>query len=93
MDYTGDIESDIKSGRPAAYFDHIERTYSDGFKSGAIDAIETFALLYQQVSILGNKQSTDMFVDRFIPMLPLEARRKIVNKYLHETQTPPGKRS
>ena len=88
--YAGVAADDIRSGNTDAYFDHIERTYGDAFRSGTTDAIKTFCLLYQQISMLGNKESTDSFIDRFVPMLPRDARRKIVNDYLHKPQKPSG---
>jgi hypothetical protein len=86
--YTGDATAEIRSGRPEAYFDYIDRTYGVAFRAGTADAIETFALLYQQISALGNQQATDSFGERFVPMLPLDARRKIINEYLHKPQGP-----
>jgi hypothetical protein len=90
MVYTGDIAHEIKSGRTGAYFDHIERTYGDAFRSGTDDAMQTFVLLFQQISTLGNRESTEGFIDRFVPMLPLDARRTIINEYLSKAQTPSG---
>jgi hypothetical protein len=43
------------------------------------NAIETFVLLYQQISGLGNEEATNSFGERFVPMLPLDARRKIIS--------------
>ena len=86
--YAGDAAAEIRSGRPQAYFDYIERTYGDAFRAGTPDAIETFVLLYQQISAVGNQEATDSFGERFVPMLPLDARRKIINEYLHKPQRP-----
>ena len=86
--YTGDATAEIQSGRPQAYFDYIESTYGEAFRAGTPDAIETFVLLYQQISVLGNQRATDSFGERFVPMLPLDARRKIINEYLHRPQSP-----
>lgn len=88
VDYPGDPAAEIRSGRPQAYFDHIERTYGEAFRTGTPDAIETFVLLFQQISSLGNREATDSFGERFVPMLPRDARRKIINEYLYERQTP-----
>ena len=86
--YKGDAAAEIRSGRPQAYFDYIERTYGAAFRAGTLDGVETFVLLYQQISALENKASTDRFSERFVPMLPLDARRKIVNEHLHKPQKP-----
>jgi hypothetical protein len=89
MKYTGNPADDIRAGRPERYYDHIEETYGDAFRAGTGDGVETFCDLYHQVSTLGNKCSTDLFVDRFVPMLPLEARRKILNEVLDKPQPAP----
>ena len=86
--YTGDAVAEICSGHPQTYFDYIERVYGAEFRAGTEDAIETFALLYQQISDLGNTAATESFSERFVPMLPKHARRKIVNETLYKTQRP-----
>src|SRR5262249_9769889 len=79
MEYAGVPADDIRSGTPEAYFDHIEKMYGDAFRSGTTDAAETFYLLYQQISELGNAPSTELFVAPFIPLLSRSIRRKIIN--------------
>jgi hypothetical protein len=86
--YKGDAAAEIRSGRPDAYFDYIEHTYGAAFRTGTLDGIETFVLLYQQITELDNKESTNRFSERFVPMLPLDARRKIVNEHLYKPQKP-----
>jgi hypothetical protein len=86
--YQGDAAAEIRSGRSRAYFDYIERIYGDAFRAGTDDATETFALLYQEISALGNQKATDTFGERFVSMLPSCARRKIVNEYLHKPMRP-----
>jgi len=86
--YRGDATAEIRAGRPQAYFDYIEHTYGSTFRAGTPDAVQTFVLLYQQISALGNQQATDSFGERFVPMLPRDARRKIINEYLHKPQRP-----
>jgi hypothetical protein len=88
MSYDGDVAAKIRSGRPDAYFDYIERTYGDAFRAGTPDTIETFVLLYRQISALGNAGATNRFGQRFVPKLPLDARRKITNEELHKPQKP-----
>jgi hypothetical protein len=90
--YAADAAAEIKAGRPEKYFDYIELTYGDAFRAGTADAMQTFVLLWQQISGFGNEASTKQFVDRFVPMLPLDARRKIINEYLEARQMPPGDR-
>jgi hypothetical protein len=82
MKYTGNPAGEISAGEPERYYDHIEATYGDAFRAGTHDGVETFCELYQQVAALGNKRSTDLFVDRFVPLLPLDARRTILNDAL-----------
>jgi hypothetical protein len=81
-EYKGDAAADIRSGEPAAYFDHIEDAYGEAFRSGTSDAAETFYQLYQQISGLGNESSTELFLSRFLPLLPRHARRKILNEVM-----------
>lgn len=78
-EHTGVPADDIRAGNPSAYFDDIERTYGDAFRSGAVDAAETFYLLYRQISELGNEESTELFLSRFLPLLSRDVRRKIIN--------------
>jgi hypothetical protein len=78
-EYTGVPADDIRAGNPEAYFDHIEKTCGHAFRSGTTDAAETFYLLYQQISEIGNAQSTELFLSRFLPLLSRSARRKIIN--------------
>lgn len=77
--YTGTPIEELRTGDPNAYFDHIERTYGEAFRSGTKDGSETFYLLYQQISAVKNEQSTELFLSRFLPMLPRHARKAIIN--------------
>jgi hypothetical protein len=81
---------DIRSGNPDRYFDYIERIYGDGFRAGTTDALETFYQLYQQISQLGNEQSKELFLARFLPLLSRDARRKIINDIMpgHRPKAP-----
>jgi hypothetical protein len=81
-EYRGDVAVEVRSGRPEAYFDYIEDAYGDAFRAGTDDGAETFYLLYQQISGLGNECSTELFLSRFLPLLPKHARRKILNEVM-----------
>jgi hypothetical protein len=82
MTYAGNAAEEIRAGRPDIYFNYIERTYGADLRSGTDDAIETFWLLYREISALGNRHSTDLFSERFIPLLPQSARQKLLNEFL-----------
>src|SRR5262245_9922944 len=90
MKYKGDPAYEISSGRPEAYYDYVQEIYGDAFRVGTSDGIETFCELYQQISMLGNTHSTELFVERFIPLLPTDARGKILNDVLNKPQQKPG---
>jgi hypothetical protein len=87
-EYRGDVAAEVSSGQPDAYLDHIEEAYGDAFRSGTDDAAETFYLLYQQIAGLGNESSTELFLARFLPLLPKHARRKILNEVMVNPQSP-----
>jgi hypothetical protein len=87
--YTGVPADDIRSGNPTAYLDHIERTYGQAFRSGTTDAAETFYLLYQQISAVGNPQSTELFLSRFLPILSKDVRKKIINDIMPVAKSKP----
>jgi hypothetical protein len=80
------IEDEIKAGRPERYFDYILKTYGKTFETGSIQALETFRELLRQILALGNERSTLLFAERFFPMLPQDARRKIFNKFMRELE-------
>jgi hypothetical protein len=88
--YKGDAAAEIRSGRPDSYFDHIAHVYGDAFRSGTNDGAETFYLLYQQISKIGNEASTELFLSRFLPLLPKHARRRILNDLIPNAR--PGRR-
>ena len=85
--YDGVPAEEIAAGKADGYFDHIEWVYGAAFRSGSVDAIETFCLLHRQIADIGNKESTDRFGERFVPMLPSKARRMIINEYLNKPPT------
>jgi hypothetical protein len=87
--YGGVPADDIRSGKPATYLDHIERTYGEAFRSGTSDAAETFFLLYQQISEIGNEHSTELFLSRFLPQLTKDVRRKIINEIMPNANPKP----
>jgi hypothetical protein len=87
-EYAGDAGEDIKSGRPQEYLDYIETAYGPAFRSGTNEAAETFYLLYQQFQALGNEQSTELFLSRFLPLLPQATRRRILNEVMENPQRP-----
>jgi hypothetical protein len=87
--YRGVPADDIRSGKPKAYLDHIERTYGEAFRSGTSDAAETFFLLYQQISAIGNEHSTELFLSRFLPQLTKDVRRKIINEIMPNANPKP----
>ena len=70
---------DIRAGRPERYYDYVYKTYGKAFRSGSVEALETFRELYRQVLTLGNERST-----KFVSLLPAETRRKILTEFLAE---------
>jgi hypothetical protein len=87
----GKIEDDIKAGRPERYFDHIYETYGAIFQTGSIQSLETFRELLRQILVLGNERSILLFAERFFPMLPPEAKRKIFAEFLFELEKMKGR--
>jgi hypothetical protein len=83
--YAGDPAAEIGAGRPAKYYDYVEATYGAAFRAGTHDGMETFCELYRQVAAVGNRHSTDAFIDRFVPLLPIAARRTILNRVLDKS--------
>jgi len=75
---------DITAGRPERYYDSVYETYGKAFRSGSVEGLKTFRELYRQVFVLGNERSTILFIERFIPLLPVQARRKILAEFLAE---------
>jgi hypothetical protein len=52
------IEDELKAGRPERYFDYQSKTYGTTFRTGSIQALETFRELLRQILALGNERST-----------------------------------
>ena len=75
---------DIRAGRPERYYDYVYKTYGKAFRSGSVEALETFRELYRQVLTLGNERSTILFIEKFVSLLPAETRRKILTEFLAE---------
>jgi hypothetical protein len=75
---------DIRSGRPARYYDYVYEAYGAAFRSGCVEGLETFRELYRQIFTLGNERSTILFIEKFVPLLPAKARRKILAEFLAE---------
>jgi hypothetical protein len=90
-EYAGNPADEIRRGNPTEYFDYIERIYGEGFRSGTTDAAETFYQLYREIAALGNEQSTELFLSRFLPLLSRDARRKIINDIM-PTHRPKARR-
>jgi hypothetical protein len=80
------IEDEIKAGRPERYFDYISKVYGKTFQTGGVEALGTFRELLRQILALGNERSTLLFAERFFPMLPQDARRKIFNEFMRELE-------
>jgi hypothetical protein len=53
-------------------------------RSGSVEGLETFRELYRQVFTLGDERSTILFIEKFVPLLPAEARRKILVPFMTE---------
>jgi hypothetical protein len=84
MDSTENAADDIRAGRPERYYEYVYKTYGKAFRSGRIEGIETFRELYRQVFTIGNERSTILFIKKFVPLLPVDARRKILAEFLAE---------
>lgn len=84
MNFTGDAAGDISAGRPERYYNYILETYGDTLRSGSIDGLETFRDLCRQVFSLGNERSTILFMEKFVPLLPAEARWRILIEFFAE---------
>ena len=80
------IENEIKAGRPERYFDFISKTYGRTLQTGSVQALETFRELLRQILALRNERSTLLFAERFFPMLPHDARRKIFTEFVRELE-------
>jgi hypothetical protein len=65
-------------------YDYVYKTYGKAFRSGSVEALETFRELYRQVLTLGNERSTIVFIEKFVSLLPAETRRKILTEFLAE---------
>src|SRR5438132_13399238 len=75
---------DIRAGRPERYYDYVYKTYNKAFRAGSVEGLETFREVYRQVFTLGNERSTILFIEKFVPLLPVEARRKILIEFMAE---------
>jgi hypothetical protein len=86
MKITSDIARDIKAGRPERYYDYVYEHYGKALRSGSIDSLKTFRELYRQIFLLRNERSTTLFIEKFVPLLPAEARHKILVEFLTEKE-------
>jgi len=84
MNFTGDAAGEITAGRPERYYDYILEAYGDTLQSGSIEGLETFRDLCRQVFSIGNERSTILFMEKFVPLLPAEARRRILMEFFAE---------
>jgi hypothetical protein len=82
--FTETPADDIRAGRPEPYFEYVHKTYGNAFRSGSVEGLETFRGLYRQMFALANEQSTILFIEKFVALLPAEARRKILAEFLAE---------
>jgi hypothetical protein len=87
----GNIEDDIRAGRPEGYFDYIYKTYGTIFQAGSIQGLEAFRELLRQILALGNERSILLFAERFFPLLPQNAKRKIFAEFLTELERIKGR--
>ena len=78
---------DLKAGQPERYYDYVHETYGRVFRSGSVQALETFSDLLRQVLAIGNERTILMFAERFFPLLPHDARHKIFDAFLIELRT------
>jgi hypothetical protein len=51
---------------------------------GSNEGLETFRELYRQVFTLRNERSTILSIEKFVPLLPAKATRKILAEFLAE---------
>ena len=82
--FTETSADDIRAGRPERYYDYVYKNYGKAFRSGSVEGLETFRELYRQVFTLGNERSTILFIEKFVPLAPAKARRKILAEFLAE---------
>ena len=85
------IENEIKAGRPDRYFEYLSKTYGPTFQTGSVQAVKTFRELLRQILALGNERSILLFAERFFPMLPQTAKRKIFSEFLRELERIKGR--
>src|SRR5262249_33139402 len=85
------FEDEIRAGRPERYFEYLSNAYVLVFETGGIEALGTFRELLRQILALGNERSTILFADRFFPMLPQTARRKVFSEFLSELERIKGR--
>jgi hypothetical protein len=86
MNVTENVAEEIKTGRPERYYDYVYQTHGDAFRSGSVESLQIFAELYRQVLSLRNERSTRLFIERFVPLIPKEARRKIAEEFSRELE-------
>jgi hypothetical protein len=86
MKITSDIARDIRAGRPERYYDYVYKQYGKALRSGSADSLETFRELYRQIFMFRNERSTILFIEKFVPLLPAEARHKILVEFLIEKE-------
>ena len=85
------FENEIRAGRSERYFEYLSNTYGPAFRTGSIQAVATFRELLRQILALGNERSTLLFAERFSPMLPQTAKRKIFSEFLSELERIKGR--
>jgi hypothetical protein len=85
------FENEIRAGRSERYFEYLSNTYGPAFRTGSIQAVATFRELLRQILALGNERSTLLFAERFFPMLPQTAKRKIFSEFLSELERIKGR--
>ena len=78
---------DPKAGQPERYYYYVHETYGRMFRSGSVQALETFRDLLRQVLSIENERSILLFAEKFFPLLPHDARHKIFGAFLTELQT------
>jgi len=89
--FTENSADEIRAGRPERYYDYVYKTYGKALRSGSVEGLETFRELYRQVFTLGNERSTILFIEKFVPLLPAKARRKILVEFLAERKAMEGR--
>src|SRR6266536_917052 len=86
----GKIEDDIRAGRPEGYFDYIYKT-ERFFRRGAFKASKHFASSYGKFWRSETNAAFFFFAERFFPLLPQNAKRKIFAEFLTELERIKGR--